>query len=256
MREKRPREFGIVFSIDEATTIDGFVIGPNGQLSLTRDGAPISLASAAVEVAYDRPKGRKVLLRAPLDVDAPSVDPNAHLLRYWAVFAVDTNTRAINGSAVSVACVLRSTRKETDAGLFFEEIPIGAYELHNVRCNPERLAWRLLCNEILQAPDYKPEKTIGIIVDAHLEALSDINRRTAPVVGDWYLPEGFTLIYASDAAAESIPNQLIRSCDREASIILKKIAQGETKGPPQEAPDSEYYSHFRFWSRNATPTVR
>lgn len=248
---RKPRQFGLVFQVPETTTVDGIMIGPRGELVPSFEGEPIRLSSAAVELSYARPKGRKVLLRATIDPQLPNIDPNAPLLTYQAVYAVDTNTRHVNGRPISVSCVVRLGRKQTPNGLELTEMPVAAIELHNVRGNPERVAWRLVCESLIANQDFRPDLRLGLLVDSSLNEIDEINGRTVAVVDDWMLPAGFTLLYASaDSNTSTIGNRLIAASDKQATILLRRLQnQGSTQNL-HVADETDAWTHIRNWVWN------
>ena len=252
---KKPRNPGLVFTVDKSTKTDGFIIGPDGYLALAYQGKPIDLSYAAVELTYDRPKGRKVLFQAPLDPKTVNLDPNAPLLAYDLVYAVDTNTKFLtkflHGERVSVVCATQGVRHRRGMQILIERIPFFGIELRNVTGDPERVGWRFFCNAVMESPDYNSHLRIAILVDSSLDSLRDINARSSPVVGDWMLPANFTLLYAStDSATATIGNQLMRTTDSTGTRILQLIAQIPPNRNLHEAPPGAGYSHYRHWVRN------
>jgi hypothetical protein len=238
---KHPREMGLVFTVKETTVVHGVALGDDGVLHLLRDGQPVELASASVELSYARKKGRKVLLRAPVNPARPVVDPHAHLLEYHAVFAVDTNTRTIRGNAVSAGVLVRGLFYRSPDGVVAEPHQnVIAVEFHNATTDPERITWQLVCEELQRL---LPDKRIGILVDSALDNLAGFNTRSTAVVDDWYLPANFALVYSSDAAMDTVANHLIRRADEEATAVLKLIEQSD-KYRLYPAPPRAPYSRF------------
>jgi hypothetical protein len=146
MKSKKPRHFAIKFCVGEDTAVDGFALHADGTMYPTLHGRPIQLQSTSVEVSYARPKGRKVLLSAPVDPTSPSIDPVAHFDAYDAIFAIDTNSREIGPEVVSVACMIRCKRRSPkNAGPQWEWETVGAIEFRGARVDPERIGWKVWC---------------------------------------------------------------------------------------------------------------
>lgn len=248
---KRPREVGIRFTVDKPTKIDGIIIGPNGLLHPALQGQPIDLATAAAELTYDRRKGKKVLFSAPVDPQKPSLDLNAALLSGQVIIGVDTNTRLTGQTRVSLTCVVECVVQKNASGYLAEGIPHIAFETHNVIGDPERLGWRLAVEAVRADPHYKPATQVVVVVDSSLSALHQLNSKQLPVLEDWYLPDGFMLIYASaDSATASVASQLISTCDKEATALLRRIAsEGVDQARLVAAPAGAGYSHYREWNR-------
>lgn len=67
-----------------------------------------------------------------------------------------------------------------------------------------------------------------MIVDCDLENIEMYNARKLKIRNDKFLPENFTLLYASADISDSIFNKMIRFCDKEATRLLDKIEKEET----------------------------
>lgn len=53
-----------------------------------------------------------------------------------------------------------------------------------------------------------------------------LNAKKSPIFSDIYLPDNFTLLYGrGDGSTESILNQLVKHCDKEASIVLEAVSE-------------------------------
>lgn len=151
-----------------------------------------------------------------------------YLDRFDFVFCADTSTDKISGEDISVGVyielfVKKRQQAEGDLSipiskrrvLFFKEIPGGA---------AEKFTWFQLLKNVLAANNDKDIK-IALITD-HQDNWGDIQSRKMPVYGDFYLPDGVTLIYASDAANETILNTAIRECDKYGQQIIKELKNG------------------------------
>ncbi len=88
---------------------------------------------------------------------------------------------------------------------------------------PEVHAWAVAINTVYsQIQNKRRNKTVAIVVDSELGALQQYNKREKPLVQGFYLPSGFTLVYASaDTGMAFISNQLIRICDKCASEVQR-----------------------------------
>ena len=249
------REMGISFTVAESIIVKGVRLGPGGELVPFNDDGSIKLATAAVEWSYDRPKGRKVLFRAPLDVSAPTINPHAHLLSYSAVVAVDTNMRMIGGEDVAVTAVTQAMFTRSGESTVVNSRPLGAIELRGVNASPEKVGWLAGINLLAQAPGVSDQTPIGILVDAHLQDIDPINARSQGIIGSRMLPPVFTLIYATDAVVDSVMNSVIRDCHNDADTVLNLIEAGKAVAPLVESGEAELYARSRWWAWNPSPAV-
>ena len=67
--------------------------------------------------------------------------------------------------------------------------------------------------------------------------------KKSPILGAFYLPSNFTLLYGrGDGSIESVLNELVKHCDKEASTVLDAISRlgyyqdGEVKYPIDQIP--------------------
>jgi hypothetical protein len=125
-------------------------------------------------------------------------------MRYSSVFALDTNTTVVESSRISIASAVRGKFTQSERGVEVDIQLQGAYELHNAVGDPERLAWRLFLQELVNTPGYRPSMRIGVVVDSSLDALSRISRRQEAIHDEYYIPDGIELIFSSDAARDSV----------------------------------------------------
>jgi hypothetical protein len=80
---------------------------------------------------------------------------------------------------------------------------------------------------IMANPAFDPCKKFLIIVDSSLSSLAAINDRREPILGDFMLPPGFHLSYASaDTGRHLVHNVIMQHCDKEASRLVDMIKGG------------------------------
>jgi hypothetical protein len=72
---------------------------------------------------------------------------------------------------------------------------------------------------------------IGVIVDSDLGNLPAYNRREKPLSGDFLLPPGFELVYATtDAARDNIASAVLSRCDQYADLVFDESRGAGTPG--------------------------
>jgi hypothetical protein len=199
------------------------------------------------EAAYDRTKGEKIISKIPLPPDELRIDPNAAIESSFDIgFAIDTNTRAIQGEPISVTGVIQCHKIfiADESGVaervwhYFSPI---AFAFSGARDPAERAGWALAIELIHNSGDYAPYERIGIIVDAYLGDLSSYNTRKQPIVPNVFLPKRFSLLYASaDTGGEYFANQMLSHADRAAKICLAKIEDGTISLPKRQHDDMPF----------------
>ncbi|MBW8312597.1 MAG: hypothetical protein K0M64_11270 [Rhizobium sp.] len=210
-------------------------------------GNSLQPVKATLERSYERAKGPKVLSRIPVDGSARiSSDPNTALLAYDTIFSIDTNTRSIGGQEISIAAVVLGKWTQRSPSPILGFAPVHALEFRNVDCHPDLLALKQHIVQMEGDPNRSSAGLIAFIVDSHLGNLSKIASRELPVLDDCFFPEWADLLYASDAAKDSLVNMLLRASDSAANNLLQHIEGGSGYAASQvEAP--EHSSYFRVW---------
>jgi hypothetical protein len=225
--QRKPRSLAIEFRLPED--------GERVTARILRDGKLVFVDSGGNEVVpidmkrtlqYERSKGPKIQTRTTTERALVSVGGLEELCKLDAIFVLDTNSRAINGTKISAAAFVCCSIQHVSEGHKLKlEDQLNVYEFHGAPGNPELLAALKVANDVVRSKDYSEERSYGIVTDSELGAHDEINSRRMPLYGTHLLPAGFTLVYASDTGSEVL-NKLIRFCDREASNYLRFFEKG------------------------------
>ena len=153
-----------------------------------------------------------------------SVEQN--IISYDWLMAIDTNTNVILGRKVHLGLAVEIVAM-TQQGLKFVD-PQFRYATHFTFSGdyekPELMNWKQLIEFVIEDAGYTPEIKIGIIVDSELGNIQAYNKREMPIIGDFFLPANFQLMYASaDAQNDSVFNQAIAFCDKTATYLLEEL---------------------------------
>lgn len=196
------------------------------------------IRDVSVAVSYERKKKEKPLCRTFLPSNTIALRPDGFLEHFDVVFAVDTNTRQINGTMRSIGAMSRLaiTRREFAQSGRLKNIGfnVGMYQIFvpqpDLPVNAERFIWKYAIQHIeRQYAGRANSLRIALTVDSYYDDLPAFNTREKPYFQDERLPEWLTLFYASsDSGADLLLNKLIRFCDREAGLQLDSIARGGT----------------------------
>ncbi len=222
---KKPRETSILFEMIEPTKLTSIKI-EEGQIKLLDSNGEVIAKNIYQQNTYKRiGKDNKVLNQIKLNVSKYSNEIDA-LLQYDIIYAVDTNTKNFNGENLSITsrqCCEFNSNKTTIT--FY---PFGLACIKNIpNMNQEKFGIKLLISNILCDKNYNKNLKIGIIIDHDLGNLMKYNNRELPIYNDWYLPDNFTLIYASsDTGKEYLTNILISACDKEANNFFEEVKKG------------------------------
>jgi len=151
------------------------------------------------------------------------------------IIAIDTNTKPVGSERVSVTgnvhCILQEL---PEPGRYCADFPWhGASLFRNCPhpVDPEKYGWMAEIRRINHEPQNKL-KRFAIVTDHDLDSHTSYNDKKLPILGEFYLPDNFVLMYGrGDGPNQSLLNYVIKQCDKESTEILNMIEQ------------SGYYQH-------------
>ncbi len=234
-----------------AIEFDGVVMDFNNQKILgVKNGVHYPLIGET-RIEYKRKRDNKEpkILHASSSVDGNAwLSANRQLMGYEHLIAVDTNTKTVNGSKVSITAAYHVIPQASGVEYAYCKARVLALiECWNVEVPPENLGWWQILNAISEYPGFFSGQ-IGLIVDSDLGNHEAFNKRTLPIVGDYYLPENVAIIYGSDqGGAEHLSTKMIKYCDALASDLMKN--QNLTVNIENlHKGINGLYSHIRQWN--------
>jgi hypothetical protein len=159
-------------------------------------------------------KGPKILNRFVLLDEPPYYDPNAMLLLYDRLYAIDTNTLPHSGRKLSISSVCIGHACPIPNEYFLQAWITGSGLSFDVPERPELKAWQDLFRGLLPGSDRDAGRT-GIIVDSELSYLAQNEQRGGP----------FDFIYAcADSGRDQFGvNFMISLCHSHSSMIWKVV---------------------------------
>lgn len=180
---------------------------------------------------YQRKRTPKVLCAAFFNNKEPVTNINFLLTIFDAYFAVDTNTRVVEGIGVVSVSAVWIGKISNMPGLDTSGVNKHFYAEVNfdIQGKAENFAWKRLIETIEKDSQFDELKNIGIIVDSDLEELEHYNAQRKPLYADFYLPKRFQIIFATDASGsqEFVPNKLIKICDKTATETLVALLESD-----------------------------
>ncbi len=174
-------------------------------------------------------KGDKVTCEIPCTT--LTLQPDSALLCYDEIFAVDTNTKFVNGEWLSAGSLVRLLGFRGESGVAEVEAMVYITSVNSFqRAQMEQHVWNAAIDVIGKiAPG---AKNIALIADCDLGNLEHYNKRTLKIC-DKDLPDNITLVYASADHTNSIASRVIRLCDGYASEWLAQLAEERKTGHDQ-----------------------
>ena len=189
-----------------------------------KEGNKIDPPRTTLETYYIG-NNNKEKFRLSIDVDCvvkTSIKFELSKLNYF--YVVDTNKHIIDGEKVSVCCAIQWKMVKDMEGfkahtignvvniLLFKNIPNDE--------NPEMAAILMLINHIIRTEHVGIDSQVGFVTDSDKAAHYFISSRKKPIYKQFYMPEGFKLIYASDRGSGFL-NQIVRFCDKQYSKWMR-----------------------------------
>ena len=177
------------------------------------------------EISYKRKKGHKTLSKVPLSKNKLYLNDESNLVAYDLIIAIDTTTKIIKSDLVSITGI--TVLNWLNESEYSYSTPF-CIAFTNLREPQEKIGWLAGMQKLQLLGRFKKDSNILLVVDAYLGELDAINKRTAPIYKNVYLPQGFDICYASsDTGAEYVTNKLIRNSDKISNTVMKYIADNE-----------------------------
>lgn len=253
--KQKPRSTSLLLDMGKPVALNRIALGKNGSIIVGSAADQEKPIASHVVTTYERAKGSKVIHRIKVPPENLTFDPNIALTRYTNVLAVDTNKPETSLSNVVFTGIVQAKILSPTDGIIEISIYEGkVLEFHNLNSPSERFGWAFVCKSVINLPQ---EALVAVIVDSDLGSIPSINRREEPIIDDYFLPDRFELLYASDTVGGYIANQLLRLCDRNTREVARLVASTQTSSLPPllEARPEDPYTHIRVWQQSVGPSV-
>lgn len=248
-KPEKPRNVVLTFQMGDAMATSIEVVA--GQIAFRNaKGQRVVPKSGTIRSEYARQKGPKVLSASALRMDVPlHYSPDYALLSYDVIMAVDSNSRTIGRVEVSVAAIMACRWRTREFPFPLVDVgPTQAIEFRQTKHHPDLVAWVQLLKGVDANPEFKKHGKLALIVDSHLGNIEAMQNRTMPILGDFYLPEWATFFYASDAAADSFVNKVLRQADKHATELLDQLTRYSVLPNSNLLQDDENAEYMHLWS--------
>lgn len=158
--------------------------------------------------------------------DDHSYNIKPKLERFKHLIAIDTNTAMLEKPLViiptKISVGVAVTLIERDGKHTIQKIN-QPFLASGESSAPENENWMQLIEHLRTGCQSDDPRLIGIIVDSDLGKIDDYNRRIKPIFKDYYLPEGYELIYASDKVNDHVFNKMIHCCHTIANMAIEAM---------------------------------
>ena len=239
VRLKKRRKIKEVI-IKESAEISSIFPEDDGTFSIINSHGKLVEHEQLEAVGYFRLSGKPKILRSIARTNADQVGDNPWK-KYDKIGFIDTNSASMGAERLFV-CSSSILSWKDDARRFADLTPQDLFVGYcQNTANPERIGWldfihRVQTGNVLSATD-----KMLLIVDSEVGSLTSVNARTAPVYSNGYLPDRFTIAYAtSDSGMESWINKEMKSRDRVASRAMAAIRRNSAFLDALKRADSLY----------------
>jgi len=142
---------------------------------------------------------------------------------YDYIFAIDTNTKEVDGRAIHCSAIFQVVSRRFDGGWISLHDFIGAFVFFNSKIPAEKVGWFQVIDYLLCNKGIPSGKKVLLLTDHDLDKHVDINNRKIDLVPNLKIPEGFYLGYATSDRQDDLSNDLIRLCDKMSTEILNNL---------------------------------
>lgn len=161
---------------------------------------------------------------------------NLKLNRYKHIIAIDTNSFTFKSEIVNreiklgfgIALLLVEDEKGTSI------IPINQPFVTSVNPEkPENENWVRVIELLRKECQCTDSRKVGIVVDSDLGNINDYNKRLKPIYGNYFLPEEYELIFASDKVKDNVFNWMISESHSMSKkyipLLIKNLQDTESE---------------------------
>lgn len=177
--------------------------------------------AAYTSVTYPRnnpARSDKVVNRVFSPTGEPMLDADSALQLFDFRVAIDTNTKNVGDQTRSVVGIVVGDHVRYGVPYCIELADV-------VKGTEERVGWKLAIEHLIDDGFLDIGVSTIVVVDAHLGEIEQINKREQPILGDVFLPTGWTMSYASaDVGSEYAVNRMLMLADRTATDVMKHLA--------------------------------
>lgn len=229
------------------------IIGNGDFIFLDQQGNQLKPKKMVRVMFHDRAKGPKVRSQLDLEDGVGVVSGLSQLSSYDVIFVIDTNSAVIGDEFVSVSGFLPFSVRNRDGEYFIElgESSIQIYEFHGIVSKPELFAIAKLISDLAKVRIRGKLPRTAIVTDSELGKLESFNDRTIPILGEYYPPDEFTLMYASTDTGWEVINKMLRLCDSAAAQHIEDMKAERLPEAPLVAFEGYPSLSIRVGRRNA-----
>jgi len=212
----------------ETGNIEGSILldAVNDQHKVILDHNNEAIPNYSITQGYIGEKKFRILSDLPTEDNDYSFNFIKKLKRYDRILAIDTNSIVIKNRKINLGVAFHIIGRINQNEIEWEFIPINhLFVLIGESEKIENKNWQQLIEYIQKHKNYKTVHKIGIIVDSDLGNIIEYNKQRKPLCDNFFLPDNFELIYASDRANDNVLNHAIKKCHSTSKDILRQFVE-------------------------------
>lgn len=208
--------------------IDLFFDMVNGQSKVINAVTKEVMETDGMELGYIGETKWRTTARIKSDPDDHSYCLRLKQERYKHLLAIDTNTLVMaeplfaKPRKVSIGAAVVYSAEEAGSKLLSINRPfIASFDSPK----PENENWMQLIKLLEKSCACEDSRPVGIVVDSDLGNLDDYNSRSKPIFENYFLPDGYELIFASDKVKDNLFNEMIHRCHFLAGKLIQRLKE-------------------------------
>lgn len=197
--------------------------------------------NSGLTLGYEGANKRRITTEIKTNPDDHSFCFNLKLNRYKHIVAIDTNSftykSSIINEEVQMGVGIALALIEDDKGKRVEAINVPFVTSANCQ-KPENENWIQLIELLRASCKCSDPRKVGIVVDSDLGNIDAYNKQDKPIYGNYYLPNDYELIFASDKVNDNIFNRMISESHKLSKQLIptfiKRILEVEAETKTQQ----------------------
>lgn len=208
-----------------------------------RNGKALDFGSSTMTKTYLGQNKKKTVSQID-GLDRSFVDVSDVVSYFDFIFAIDTNTTIEMYDDFYIGVGFASYCRADLNNDMFSCRPYMSIDWYaSLKDNLELHSWKVVIEHLQSIIPH--EKKVAVVVDSEYGKLGAFNRRTEPIVYDWYLPENYFLIFATADNKDDWCNRAIKYCDQNANLRKSVIIMNpKDKNDPTNGYSIKGYISF------------
>lgn len=205
----------------------------NGTNKLINNYTGEIIENSGISYGYKGENKWRVTSEINSEKDDYSLCFNCKFKRFKHIVAIDTNLgkyqSKIGNQEIWIGLGIAITLIDNDDDQKLEPLMNMPFVTSICPEKPENENWVRVIEILKENCKCTDPRKIGIVVDSDLGNIPAYNKREKPILGEYFLPEGFELIFASDKVSDNIFNSMIKLSHSLSQELIPKLIESCVK---------------------------